>query len=243
MRSYAEANAYLAGGRNKDARSLTGRSTQLVRRDKETIAVQYHATDVVTYKADGRVILNSGGWKTVTTKCRINEYSPVSLTQTSGIWHVSPPGDHKAVVFRDGITWDGKRITNAARSERNEVNLRKQVREYAREYMAKLAAGEIPAPSGGDCWGCCMKATDGSYPLGRGGDHIRSHISKRERYFVPSLIQRAFEAMGAGKIRFWGLGSIWGLTPEAENLRQYATDKHARRMLTRFLYRELGLVA
>lgn len=40
------------------------------------IAIRFHATRILTYSPEGWVTLNSGGWRTVTTKQRINEFLP-----------------------------------------------------------------------------------------------------------------------------------------------------------------------
>src|SRR5439155_16066680 len=38
-----------------------------------TVAVRYHRTDVATLHPDGTVTLRTGGWRTVTTRRRINQ--------------------------------------------------------------------------------------------------------------------------------------------------------------------------
>jgi hypothetical protein len=37
------------------------------------VSVKYHGTTVVCVNADGSIILNTGGWKTSTTKKRMNQ--------------------------------------------------------------------------------------------------------------------------------------------------------------------------
>lgn len=56
----------------------------------DAIAIRLWATDVVTYYRDGRIILNSGGYKTVTTKRRMNDWTPPSimLYQENWDWYV-----------------------------------------------------------------------------------------------------------------------------------------------------------
>lgn len=56
----------------------------------DAIAVRLWDTDVVTYHADGRIILNSAGYKTVTTKRRMNDWTPssVMLVQEDFDWYV-----------------------------------------------------------------------------------------------------------------------------------------------------------
>lgn len=85
-------------GRNRPTKKLKN-NTYLVRLDSETIGVQLHNTIVVTIHGDGTYTLNSGGWQTVTTKDRINEYSPVRISQRKYQWYV---GDED-IPFKDGI--------------------------------------------------------------------------------------------------------------------------------------------
>lgn len=57
-----------------------------------TYAVRYHNTDVVTYNAE-KITLRTGGWKTVTTKLRMNQASRqfdlgYGVSQRKGVWYV-----------------------------------------------------------------------------------------------------------------------------------------------------------
>lgn len=51
---------------------VQGRGTAVVN-DENGIEVIYHGTRVVTVKPDGTIILNTGGWRTNTTKTRMNQ--------------------------------------------------------------------------------------------------------------------------------------------------------------------------
>src|SRR3954454_13693188 len=95
---YESASAYLG---SKDDRPIAN-NTRLVRHAPDRIAVRFHATDVVTYCADGTTELNSGGWLTVTTKDRINGFSPARVYSERGEWHVYKGGEARARFF-DGI--------------------------------------------------------------------------------------------------------------------------------------------
>jgi hypothetical protein len=85
-------------GKNRPTKKL-GNNTYLVRIDSETIGVKLHNTIVVTIHQDGTYTLDSGGWQTVTTKQRINEYCPVRVNQRKHQWYV---GDED-IPFKDGI--------------------------------------------------------------------------------------------------------------------------------------------
>lgn len=74
-----------------------GNNTYLVRISPETIGVRLHDTIVVRIHSDGTYTLNSGGWRTVTTKARINEFCPVKVGQKKYEWFVGNE------PFYDGI--------------------------------------------------------------------------------------------------------------------------------------------
>lgn len=69
--------------------------------------VRYHQTDVVAFDAD-RIILCTGGWKTPTTKLRMNqasrEYSlGYGVYQKKGSWCVAYRGNEIPFVGRELI--------------------------------------------------------------------------------------------------------------------------------------------
>ncbi|HMN10700.1 MAG TPA: hypothetical protein PKD55_00075 [Bellilinea sp.] len=112
--SYEEVSAYMAGGRNPNDRPYPhGKHTRVHTCPKNGIAVRYHATDVVTYYPD-RVVLNSGGWRTSTTRARISEalhgIPDTALVQRDWEWYLVVDGHE--IPFTDGmaITWDGTLI-------------------------------------------------------------------------------------------------------------------------------------
>lgn len=66
-----------------------------------TCHIALHGTYVVSIHADGTYTLNSGGGRTVTTKNRINTYSPVRVCQCKGEWLVYYHGVEYS--FQDGM--------------------------------------------------------------------------------------------------------------------------------------------
>jgi len=100
-----------------------GNNTWLRRKDENTFAVRLHATDVVLIHRDGTYTLNTGGhgdfagYRTVTTKERINGYSPARVYAIKGTWfldgemrEVGKEGrmEIARVPFHDGIRVDAK---------------------------------------------------------------------------------------------------------------------------------------
>ena len=92
-------------------------ATSITRHDG-ILRVTYHGTDVVTVGPNGSVGLSTGGWRTVTTKARMNQASNqfdlgYTVYQEKGDWFVAirrngmvrdwdnpiPFGDSQAVTF------------------------------------------------------------------------------------------------------------------------------------------------
>ncbi len=183
----------------RDRRKI-GNNTYLERLDAATVAVRLHATNVVKLHADGTYTLNSGGYQTVTTKDRINAFSPARLNQHKGIWFV---GEY---VFEDGIKIDATGTPiNATKKPavvvKAKAKLDKQVREYVKGFAADAVAnGGLREASNGDCWGCLFKADGNDNPMGY--DHFLEHF--KEKYYVPSLLVKAIKAKG-----YANPGFIW----------------------------------
>lgn len=80
--------------------SKVGRHKTIVRNDADELSVVYHSTEVVKATAD-RIVLNTGGWLTATTKARMNQASQefglgYSVYQVNGRWFV----DYNGVTFQ-----------------------------------------------------------------------------------------------------------------------------------------------
>ncbi len=88
IKSYKQVNELLQG-RCYNSRKL-GNNTYL-KRLGNNIAVVLHNTIILTITQNDKLVLNTGGWYTVTTKNRINRYLPsyVSLYQENYQWYLS----------------------------------------------------------------------------------------------------------------------------------------------------------
>ena len=172
------------------------------------VCVRLHSTHIITYRADGATVLRSGGWQTVTTKDRMNKFSPVRINQVNGFWSFEYHG--KTYAFADEVTLYADGIVAGAgmSTERDQLKLRRQVRQYAKDFAAAIEAGEVSAPSGGDCFYCQGMVTDlGSGKTSTSRDHLLSHMNEEDddsRYFVPTLLVKAVEAGGRSPVaRQW----------------------------------------
>ena len=190
--NYANAQAFLGGGRNKSSRPIEN-NTRVERIDANTIGIRLHDTIVVKIHDDGSWQLYSGGWYTVTTKDRINAYSPARVASERGRWYVWTHDWKNRTPFFDGIAvdWIGTVLnprSTTANEERERKRIERDLASYIKGYIAELAKG-MPVPSDGDCWYCRGM-------LGDSSDHLLSHISEDERYFVPSLLFNAVKERG-----------------------------------------------
>lgn len=89
------ARRYRRVRRNAQQSSVRGRATTITN-DGGMITITYHSTPVVKFD-DKKIILNTGGWKTVTTKTRMNQASNqfglgYDVQQKSGTWLVHHNG-------------------------------------------------------------------------------------------------------------------------------------------------------
>lgn len=143
--------------------------------------IRLHHTDIITYRTNGDVVLNSGGWQTVTTKDRFNQFG-FRIYLEKGQWFIDD-----GIPFHDGMVLpkgnppkitkaDGKRL---AASER----LAKEIMKFCRLVNS---VEKLPEPNGGDCWLCMADNAD--------SDHLKSHIA--EGYLHGTLLINAMCAAG-----------------------------------------------
>jgi hypothetical protein len=98
--TYSEAVKMVRGKRNADRRKV-GNNTYAEILHDGTVAIKLHNTYVVKINPNGTYTLNSGGWQTVTTKDRINQYSPRYVFQKNYEWFVKI--NDKTYPFMDGM--------------------------------------------------------------------------------------------------------------------------------------------
>lgn len=110
--THNEAKRLFATARDKNAGKPLGRNARLMKRGDD-YAVRLHQTDVVTIHADGTYTLDSGDWRTVTTKRWINEHTPARLYQRKGAWYFG-----LAVEYHDGVRIDANGREIVTRTQR-----------------------------------------------------------------------------------------------------------------------------
>jgi hypothetical protein len=240
-RTYEEADGQLTG-RCKNSRKIDN-NTYLQRRG-EDIAIKLHATDVVIFRKSGTVVLNSGGWKTVTTKDRMNK-AGYQVWSDRGIWYygarpwgssgvATPKGG--PVTFNDGmlIRPNGE-IANAGPSVESIKEKRKAVQKYSREFIKKLRKAEIPEPGPGDCWGC----------MGLLGNCAQVHVDEMD--FSPRLLWNAVVESPGSSIAMQDCVKTWLFEANKEHRDHvwFRGDsfiwRQIEKRLRKYIYHELGL--
>ena len=133
----------------------------------------------------------------MTTKDRINRFSPINLYQTNYVWYTGGY-DKSGDVFFDGIKFDyGCNLLNPSTvtHEADTKKMVQQINEYTNKCITALQ-DTIPLPGGGDCWYCVFKTEEGKSVGDCFSDtsHLLSHFE--EGYIVPALVYNAVEEAG-----------------------------------------------
>jgi len=164
---------------------------------EEGYGLRLHNTVVVEFLKD-RVRLNTGGWRTITTKDRMNFGSPLRVFQKKNLWYL---GTEENPYF-DGIEVSYRgRILNSKKNKNEKIvkqqeSMLKKIDSYVKGFMKEIKEGTLPSPSAGDCWCCAMKAQEGRSLGDSTGDslHLINHM--KEKYYVPSLLVNAIKEKG-----------------------------------------------
>jgi len=98
--THSEAVSMVHGKRNAKRRKV-GNNTYAEILHDNSVGIMLHSTYVVKIHPDNTYTLQTGGWQTVTTKDRINQYSPVRVYQRKYEWFVKING--KEFPFMEGM--------------------------------------------------------------------------------------------------------------------------------------------
>lgn len=98
--THAEAVRMVCGKTNRERRKV-GNNTYAEILPDGSVGIMLHSTYVVKIHPDNSATLNSGGWRTPTTKDRINQYSPVRVYQRDWTWYLND-----GTPFEDGMVVD-----------------------------------------------------------------------------------------------------------------------------------------
>lgn len=208
------------------------------------VAIRLHATDVVTFTDAGTVRLDSGGWRTVTTRDRQNRYAPAArVNQSDGVtWVTTNAG---RFPFVDGFEYrpdtgevltDPKQLAAVITERDRRKEARKQVRHFLRmmtpEEARHLGRCLDESDFAGDCL-LCRRTTDGDV-LGDavGSPHVSMHVA--ERYYVPLLFVNALRDKYGDRAGFYAYSWVAKLrngVPGGGDLTRVFVDYLTARML------------
>lgn len=224
----------ISKGKRTKADILSGVSAEIVKSkfvDNNTVeyttadgrrVIRLHDTDIITYMPNGKIILNSGGWRTPTTKDRINslvklkDELDIGISQNKGLWYLSirergaevesewgkyrPWNTLQTVPFVDGIEiYRGRVMAKYVKKSDAVVKKQEAMKKKINTYMKKVNEALVEGrciPDSGDCWYCLMKTSNGQSLGDATGDnsHIMSHI--KEGYVPGALIWNAVKESG-----------------------------------------------
>jgi hypothetical protein len=201
MLTFSKASEFISKGRKKTERKLAGSTVARIV-DDNTIAVKLYDTDIVLIHRNGNYTLNTGGWRTVTTKERINEYTPARLYQEKGNWYI---GDTE---FTEGMVVDstGKIVKGGnVRAAKKRTKLMADVKRYINGFAAQAVKnGGLEKPGSGDCLICQIGC---QHPQQDNPEsHVLDHI--RENYYVPSLLVLAIRHRNPNES---AVPIVWGI--------------------------------
>jgi hypothetical protein len=199
LNSFKEAREYLDKGKNR--KNTTERpiahNTRIEQLDDGTIGIKFHNTFIIKYYSnvlsgikihEGDTIqLNTDGWKTVTTRDRMNRFCPLHVWTEKGIMYVSASNwyqihenkrkgiESKVYHFEDrmwfnpdGTVWvkvNSEPVELKPYSKKDEQKKRKQLRAidtFIRNYVNKLTSGKMNQPGNGDCFICQAESNPNS---------------------------------------------------------------------------------
>jgi len=223
--TYETAKTLFISAKNKEKGKKIANNTYIIKINDHTYGIKLHDTNVVILYSNGGLILNSSGWKTQTTKDRINyALTPKNLQITSkrGEWYIE-----------DVLFFDKMEIYNTGDIEQNPIQQKmeiakkkvdKMVSAYIKGFVEDMMINGLEYPSDGDCWYCRLfKSND--------VDHLISHMT--EKYYVPSLLWNTILEQGyPNPTLIWDIikNDLDETTPPYKKVVPY----HAKRALTKY---------
>lgn len=110
-------------------------NTYLWTDDNGTEHLRLHKTDIISRTKDGKVTINDGGFRTVTTKARLNAYLRkfgihASISSANGVWWVHYEG--AALPYWSGMCLPDDLGTPNREAHKQEIEARKESIKLAR---------------------------------------------------------------------------------------------------------------
>lgn len=98
--TYNDLHKLISGKNNKTRRKLAGNTWGEIL-PCGLITITFHKTIIVRAYTDGAFVLTNGGFQTVTTKRRLNQYTPFQVWQHKHVWYTRENG--RDIEFQNGM--------------------------------------------------------------------------------------------------------------------------------------------
>jgi hypothetical protein len=224
-----------------DTKKIGNNTFKVKYADRE--AIRYHHTDIIVIYPDGKIILNTNGWLTSTTKERmgyLNNYG-YSIQQVNKVWYLISRSTRQEWPYKDGMTiYPDGRVEGEGDDPKKLLKLDKQITKYIDGFIKALFNKEIGKPEPGDCWGCYMRDVKTGETI-MGKDHFLSHFE--EKYYVPSLLVNAINAFPVSIIASSTIGWYMRMNNQDCSMFQRITGIQLKSSLRQYLRRQLGMAA
>lgn len=181
--------------KNRETKKLANNT--YLKKENGNFVVTFHETGIVTVLPDDSLILTTDGYRTKTTKIRLNEYIGNRIYQKNSIWYITGNNtSDDGIPFYDGITIDknGNLLNVVDNSEKVSMckkKLNSMVKKYIKGYIDWALKNGVNR-SNGDCWYCL-------FGMGDSLDHVYSHL--KENYYFGSFLDTAIK--GGGFTPIW----------------------------------------
>jgi hypothetical protein len=201
---------------------------RVVKVDEDTYAYRHHHTNVLTFHADGRVVIDSGGWVSKTTTDFLNKYSPFYVRRAQNMYWVSVGGKTYPVSATTPLTL--REYETGWRVEGREIYKRVLNRQKMREMRAEIkpfieSAENVLAITDG--WIC----SDTLAEYGTRQSNYGWHASYKTGFYTQIHGVKQAWQNGSGS---WFVGNVPNLDRIYEVMREGTDEEQMALMLTMF---------
>jgi len=211
--------------------------------------IRLHHIDILTFTPNCSIIISSGGWRTYTTKARINSFLPAPwrVSQSNSQWYLFD--NSSSYVFQDGITILSDNTVTGAGDDSSCKDLKKSVAKYIETFLDKLHNRKLPAPSAGDCFFCSLHDSQTGRLMGESEqgisdkEHILSHI--REEYHVSSLLIHVCQSSVSDLVKMYVHACLYPSNASESFYQSWKSvaDRQIKSALRKYIYRAVNLAA
>lgn len=101
--TYAELYNLVRGKSGRNRRKIANNTWAEIEPESGRIMVKFHDTNIIRAFPNGYWFLTNGGFKTVTTKQRLNRFTPFQVWQKNHVWYTRKNGED--IEFDAGVAY------------------------------------------------------------------------------------------------------------------------------------------